>query len=99
MDPVSGVMIVMLQVNEAAGRLNEAFEIVRVVRGRFEPDMLEHVMRFIVALLVPAREKAAIKGVCGHVVTPGAGARRLQRLNETRNPLAFGHAGRNLAAV
>ena len=58
--------------------------------------MLENVVRFVVALLVPAAEKAAVAGMVRDF------AARLQRgpasqfFYETRNPLAFGHPGLNL---
>ena len=57
----------LLQMNKGAGRLDQAFEILRIVgSGRLlEPDLLENIVRFVVTLLVPAAKKRAVIRMIG----------------------------------
>ena len=54
---------ILLQMNKCARRLNQALEKNRVNQLGVEPDLLEHVVRFVIALFVPALEKGAIEWV------------------------------------
>jgi hypothetical protein len=58
--------------------------------------MLEDIVGFVVALLVPALEKAAITGMPRHIVFVSVSRGAGELFHELRNPLAFGHLGRNL---
>lgn len=51
---------VFLQVNETAGGLDQSLKEIRIAAAGFEPELLEHVMRFVVTLFIPALEKPAI---------------------------------------
>jgi len=61
--------------DKGARRLDQAFEIIRVFVLCFQPKMFEHIVRFVVALLIPATKKTAIawvvraigRGFAGHV--------------------------------
>jgi len=55
------VLELFLQMDKGARRLNQAFEIIRVFVLCFQPKMFEHIVRFVVALLVPATKKTAIE--------------------------------------
>ena len=63
-----------------------------------QPDLLEDIVSFIILLLVPALEERAVVGMVRHPPAARPNARALQRLHETRNPLAFAHEGPNLGA-
>ena len=52
---------VFLQMNECAGCLNKPLEEISVVRIRFQPQLLQNIMRFVVALFIPTTEEGAIK--------------------------------------
>ena len=54
---------VLLQMNKCARRLDQPLEKNRVNQLGVEPDLLEHIVRFIITLFVPALEKSAIKGM------------------------------------
>src|SRR5436189_4767880 len=56
---VGGMFELFLQMHKSAGRLNQAFEILGVIRGRrlLEPYLLENIVRLIVSLFVPAMKK------------------------------------------
>jgi len=51
----------LLKMNERAGRLDQALKKIRVPGVRFQPKLLENVVRIIVTLLVPALKKGPIK--------------------------------------
>ena len=90
----------LLQMNECACRLNQAFEIFRVVRGsrRVKPDLFQHIMCFVVTLLIPAAKKRAIIGMISNGPALALRFAGFELVHETRNPLAFVHEGRNLGA-
>src|SRR3954470_1675915 len=79
-----------LQMDECASRLNEPFKILRVLgRGRImEPDLFEHVVRFIIPLLVPTAEKSPVIRVRRDPVPSWRSFAPFQGFNEPRNPLA-----------
>ena len=86
----------LLQMYEGAGRLDQALEKSRVAGIRFQPKLLENVVRFIVTLLVPAPKKSAIKWVLCDVGLGQIDIVRAQLPHESRNPLAFVHEEFNL---
>lgn len=86
----------LLQMNEGAGRLDQALKKIGVAGIRFQPELLENIVRFIVMLLVPAPKKSEIKGVLCDI---GIGCIDLvcaQLRYKSRNPLAFVHQQLNL---
>jgi hypothetical protein len=89
-----------LQMDESAGGLDQAFEILRIVGGRrpLEPDLLENIVRLIVSLLVPAAKKRVVIRMVGDRAATGFCLAASQRLHEFGNSLAFAHGGRNLVA-
>ena len=54
--------------DEAARRLNQAFKVIRILGCRPQPEMLEHVMRFIITLLIPAAEESQVTRMLRDVV-------------------------------
>ena len=58
---------VLLKMNEGPCGLNQSFEIIRVGRFRVEPKLFQHIVRFIVLLLVPALKKRAVIRVFFHL--------------------------------
>lgn len=90
---------VFLQMNKRSRRLNQPLEIFRIVGSRLQPKMLEHIVRFVVTLLIPATKKRAIiwmpRNVCG------IRARRFhfKLAHQLRNPLAFAHGKFKLVAA
>jgi len=83
--------MLLLQVHKAARGLNQSFEIIRVVRFRTQPEMLEDVMRFVVALLIPTAKKADVAGMFCNLVRRLLRRRAAQLLDEPGNSLAFIH--------
>jgi len=53
----------LLEMHKCAGKLDKPFEECVVLRVSLQPQVLEHVVRFVVALAVEAREVALIAGV------------------------------------
>jgi hypothetical protein len=88
----------LLQMDESAGGLDQAFEILRIVGSRrpLEPDLLENIVRFVILLLVPAAKKRAVIRMVGNRAATGFCRAASQRLHELGNSLAFTHGGRNL---
>lgn len=92
--PILGMIwarVVFLQMHKAARGLNQAFEIIGIVRLRPQPKMLEHIMRFVIALLVPTAEESDITGMFRDVVRIKAGPPATQLRYEFGNSLAFVH--------
>ena len=83
--------MLLLQVHKAARGLNQSFEIIRVVRFRTQPEMLEDVMRFVVALLIPTAKKADVAGMFCNLVRRLLRRRAAQLLDEPGNSLVFVH--------
>ena len=86
----------LLKMNESAGRLDQAFEVIRITRFRFQPKLLENVMSFVITLCVPAMEKRAVKGVLCNVCQVEIDIVTTQFGHKLRNPLAFVHVALNL---
>src|SRR5260370_38645115 len=85
--------------DERAGRLNQPFEEICIGRIRFEPKLLDNIVRFIITLLVPAPKKSAIKRMLCDVRLASIDLFNSQLRNQARNPLAFVHEGLNLVAA
>ena len=82
--------VLLLQMHKATRGLDQSFEIIRVLRFRTQPEMLEDVVRFVVALLIPTAKKAHVAGMLRDLV--GRFRRRVaQLLDEPGNSLAFVH--------
>jgi len=60
---VLGLKEVLLQVYERAGELDEAFEKQMIVARSLEPQILEHVVRFVILPRIEAREIALISRI------------------------------------
>jgi hypothetical protein len=86
----------LLQMNEGAGRLDQALKKIRVAGIRVQPELLENIVRFIVMLLVPAPKKGAIKRVLCDIRLGWIDLVRAQLRHKSRNPLAFVHEELNL---
>src|SRR4026209_1683979 len=67
MHAVSGKFEMLLQMHEAARGLDQTLKVIRVARGRLQPEMLEDIVRFVVALLIPAAKEPAIAGMLGNL--------------------------------
>ncbi len=75
----------LLEMDESPGRLDEALEILLVLGadGVVKPDLLKNIMRFVIALLVPALKKSAIIGMVRQPSAAGLGVARFQGGDET----------------
>jgi len=91
--------VLLLQMDEAAGRLDQPLEIIGVLRFRLQPQMLEHIMRFVVALLIPASEKADIAGMPRNLAPRVLGRLLLQLFHQPGNSLAFVHGTLSLVSA
>ena len=82
---------ILLQMNKRPGSLNQTLKKIVIGRIFVQPDLLENVMCFVVALLVPALKIGSIKWVIGHVRICRICVCANQFRYESRNPLAFVH--------
>ena len=80
--------------DKRAGGLNQSFKKIIVVTIAIEPNLLQHVVRFVVTLHVPAAKERAIKRVLRHVAGK-IDIVAFELAHELRNPLAFAHEGLN----
>src|SRR5262245_58156025 len=83
--------MLLLQMHKAARGLDQPLELIRVVRFRAQPEMLEDVVRFEVALLIPTAKIAdvtwMVRNLVGCLFMLGAA----QLSDEPGNSLAFVH--------
>ena len=86
----------LLQMNEGAGRLDQALKKTGVTGIGFQPELLENIVGFIVILLVPAPKKSAIKWVLCDIGLGWIDLVYAQLRHKSRNPLAFVHEELNL---
>jgi len=86
----------LLKVDKSARCLDQSLEEIRVTRIRFQPKLLEHIVRLIVALFVPATEKRAVKRMLCDFCMTRVDAVTTQLSHQLRNPLAFVHGKLNL---
>jgi hypothetical protein len=87
---------IFLEMNESTRCLNQAFKKIVVIGIGVQPELLENIVRFIVALLVPAPKKSAIKRVLCDIGLSQIDLVRAQLRHKSRNPLAFVHEELNL---
>lgn len=81
--------------HKRARGLDQSLEKIVIGRLAVEPELLQHIVRFVVALLIPATKIGAIKGAIRYVATK-IDIVALKVAHELRNPLAFAHVGLNL---
>jgi hypothetical protein len=84
-------LVLLLQMHEATRGLDQSLEIIRVLRFRAQPEMLEDVVRFIVALLIPTAKKAQVAGMFRDLVARLSRRLAAQVLDKPGNSLAFIH--------
>jgi hypothetical protein len=80
--------------NEGTSPLDQPLEEVVIARLGVEPNLFEHIVRFVVTLLVPAAKKRAIKWM-GRYVAGRIDVVAFEFADKLRNPLAFAHGGLN----
>ncbi len=91
--------ILFLQMDEPACRLDQPLEIIRILRFCPQPEVLEHIVCFVIALLIPAAEEADVTWM------PGNFGRRLLRRGaaqlfyQSGNSLAFVHRKLSLVSA
>jgi len=90
---------IFLEMNERAGRLDQAFEKIGITRSCFQPKLLEDIVRFIVALFIPAMKERTIKWVLRDRPAPFIHIPAFHVAHQMRNPLAFAHDGLSLIAA
>jgi hypothetical protein len=86
-----GMLKILFQMNKRTGRLNQPLEKIVISRVFVEPDLFKDVVRFVIALLVPALEVGLIKGMIHHLRIGRICVCPNQFRYEARNPLAFVH--------
>ena len=91
---VRWVFEVLLEMDESARRLNQSFEEIVVLGVAIQPKLFQHIVRFVVTLLVPAAKKPAIKWM-GRYVAGRIDLVAFKLADKLRNPLAFAHGGLN----
>jgi len=85
---------VLSKMDESARRLNQSFEEIVVLGVAIQPKLFQHIVRFVVTLLVPAAKKRAIKWM-GRYVAGRIDLVAFKLADKLRNPLAFAHGGLN----
>jgi hypothetical protein len=86
---------IFLEMNESTRSLDEALKKIVVPIG-IEPKLFEHIVGFVIMLLVPALKKCAIKWMLGDAGLFWIDRLNIQLRHESGNPLAFVHEGLNL---
>ena len=84
-------LVLLLQMHKATRGLDQPLEIICVVRFRAQPEMLEDVVRFVVALLIPTAKIAHVAGMIRNLFGCLFRRRAAQLLDEPGNSLAFVH--------
>jgi hypothetical protein len=85
--------------HKSARRLDQSFEVIRVLRFGPQPEMLQDIVRFVVALLIPAAEKPDVARMLRDFPGRGAGRRAAQPFQQPGNSLAFVHGKLNLVSA
>src|SRR5438046_953525 len=93
---VRWVFEVLLEMDESARRLHQSFEETVVLGVAIQPKLFQHIVRFVVTLLVPAAKKRAIKWM-GRYVAGRIDLVAFELADKLRNPLAFAHGGLNFS--
>ena len=91
---VRWVFEVLSKMDESARRLNQSFEEIVVLGVAIQPKLFQHIVRFVVMLLVPAAKKRAIEWM-GCYVAGRSDLVAFELADKLRNPLAFAHGGLN----
>jgi len=91
--------MLFLQMNKSARRLDQPLEKISVLRFRLQPKVLEHIMRLVVALLIPALEKADVAGMLRDLVRCARLRLLVQLFHHPGNSLAFGHGTLSLVSA
>ena len=91
---VRWVFEILLEMDEGARRLNQSFEEIVLLGVAIQPKLFQHIVRFVVTLLVPAAKKRAIKWM-GRYVAGRIDLVAFKLADKLRNPLAFAHGGLN----
>src|SRR6266536_1406103 len=86
----------LLKMNESAGRLDQAFEVIRITRFRFQPKLLENVMSFVITLWVSAMEKRVVNGLVCNISHVQIEIVTTQIRYKVLSPRAHVHGARNL---
>lgn len=87
---------IFLEMNESARSLDQPLEEIVVVAVPVEPKVLEHIVSFVVALIVPAPKISAVERMLRHLAGK-FGVVAFQVANELRNSFAFAHEGLNFS--
>ena len=85
-----------LKVDKSASCLDQSLEEIRIARIRFQPKLLEHIVRFVITLFVPTTEKRAVKRMLCDFCLTRIDDVSTQLSHQLRNPLAFVHGKLNL---
>jgi len=93
---VRRMLEIFLEMHERARSLDQPLEEIVVVGVAVEPKVLEHIVSFVVALVVPAPKVSAIKRMLCHFAGK-FGVVAFQVANELRNSFAFAHEGLNFS--
>ena len=91
--------ILFLQMDEPACRLDQPFEIIRILRFCPQPEVLEHIVRFVIALLIPATEKTDVAWMPGNFGRRLLRRRAAQLFYQSGNSLAFVHGKLSLVSA
>src|SRR6185503_14340630 len=75
---MSRPLILLLQMDKTARSLDQTLEIIRVVRFGPQPEMLQNVVRLVIALLVPAAKETEVTGMLRDIVRRGLRGRAAQ---------------------
>ena len=92
------VLEILLQMHKCARGLNQSFEEIIVIRVGVQPKLLENIVRFVVASLIPTAKEGAIKWIIRHFAGR-VDIIAFELAHELRNPLAFVHVGLNLTEL
>ena len=91
---VRRVLEILLQMNKRAGCLDQPLKKIIVRRVGVEPNLLQHIVRFVITLLIPATKIGAVKRMIRHLVAK-IDIVAFELADELRNPLAFIHEALN----
>src|SRR5438876_11078410 len=92
---VRWVFEVLLEMDESARRLNQSFEEIVVLGVAIQPKLFQHIVRFVVTLLVPATKTRRIKWL-GRYVAGRIDLVAFKLADKLRNPPSFAHGRLNL---
>jgi len=82
--------------HKGAGGLDQSFEKIIVVAIAVKPNLLQDVVRFVVALVIPTAKVGTVKWMVLDL-TGRIDVVALELAHKLRNPLAFAHEGLNFS--